>query len=241
MDMGRARISKLGWWWLGGLFACTLFSWLLGWFDTSTELRPGHDNLMAFGFIAACIVTAVSIPLMFWQSSGPWFSRIMLCLLAAPLIALVGTFLLADEALALIASKVDFPPAQIQRFDGILVISRAYQTHGKGRSWNIQTMPIWANLDITEADYKFMRDHRSPADRNKDPDEIASDGYFCARVVLEQAGSALRIMHAGRYALPKGTVGTCADRLALNPALPVIGYHRDAVPRATASQEGIAR
>jgi hypothetical protein len=241
MDIARARIRKIGWWWLGGLLACVLVSWLLSWFDTTTELVPDHARALDFGFIAACGIAAVSVPLMFWQSSGPWPNRILLCLLGVPLIAFFGIFLLAGEALALVSARVDFPPAQTQRFDGILMISRAYQTHGKGRHWNIQTTPIWANLRIAEADYRQMRDHRSPEDPGRDPDEIASDGYFCARVEAERAGNALRILHAGNYDLPQGMIGICAELIALNPTLPVIGFDRSEVAQGKAGEKERAR
>jgi hypothetical protein len=70
-------------------------------------------------------------------------------------------------------------------------------------------MPIWSNLEITRADYEFMLANRRPGDKGKNPDEISSKGYFCARVTLEQAGDALRVLHAGNRTLPQGTVMVC--------------------------------
>jgi hypothetical protein len=103
----------------------------------------------------------------------------------------------------------DFPPDQTRTSSALLLISRAYQTHGKSRSWNIQTTPIWSNLDITEDDYDFMLAHRRVGDDPRDPDEISSRGYFCARVTIQQSANALRIMHAGSHKLPKGSVIIC--------------------------------
>ena len=88
-------------------------------------------------------------------------------------------------------------------------ISRAYQTHGKGTYWHIQTQPFWTDLNIEKSDYLFMQDHRSPGDPGRDPDEISSRGYFCARLTIEQANHAVRIMHAGQGMLPLGSILVC--------------------------------
>ena len=93
---------------------------------------------------------------------------------------------------------------------------------GRGRSWNIQTTPIWSNLDITQADYEFMRTHRRPGDLSTDPDEIPSKGYFCAKVTLQQADEALRVLNAGTYKLPLGTIGICSLLRTEQPTLPVL-------------------
>jgi hypothetical protein len=114
-----------------------------------------------------------------------------------------------------IDGALDFPPEHTRSFPALLKISRAYQTHGKGRSWNIQTTPIWTNLDITETDYDFIASHRRPGDAGRDPDEISSRGYFCAKVTLQRAGEAMRIMHAGTRKLPTGTVVVCPRNAGL--------------------------
>jgi hypothetical protein len=54
-----------------------------------------------------------------------------------------------------------------------------------------------------------MRNHRPPHDDGKRFDEISSQGYFCARVTVEQSDAALRILHAGSQKLPQGTVILC--------------------------------
>jgi len=143
-------------------------------------------------------------------------------LVVTPIFAFLGVFLLMGETAALTEASQDFPSGITRTFNGLIVIKRAYQTHGKGRSWNIQTMPIWSNIDITESDYNYMLDHRAPNDHGGDPDEITSDGYFCARVTLQQAGQALRVMHAGNYKLPQGSIGVCSALRGADPKLPVV-------------------
>jgi hypothetical protein len=125
------------------------------------------------------------------------------------------TFLTAAEILE---GRIDFPPSNTRTYENeLLLISRAYATHGKGRSWNIQTMPIWSNINITESDYNFMRAHRAPYDHGTNPDEITSNGYFCAKVTIQKAGEAIRVMHAGRWKLPAGTVIRCPVAAGISP------------------------
>lgn len=125
------------------------------------------------------------------------------------LMGLMSVFLFLGETANVIEGIIDFPPDKTQSSRELLSISRAYQTHGKGRSWNIQTTPIWSNLDITQDDYKFMLAHRRPGDGGRDADEISSEGYFCARVTIQVSGDAIRVMNAGTHKLPKGTVVIC--------------------------------
>jgi len=41
---------------------------------------------------------------------------------------------------------------------------------------------------------------------------VPRKGYFCARVMIEQAGDSLRIMHAGSGTLPEGSVILCPGK-----------------------------
>ena len=216
------QLSKLGWGWLGLLLLCLIVSWIIGKFNSSTELTPSHEGPLQFALYGACILSAFSAALIFWQSQGALYRRLVMSLIVAPIFAFLGVFLLVAEVAAFVELNHDFPAERTRTFDGLIVLERAYQTHGKGRSWNIQTTPIWSNIDITQSDYNFMLGHRAPNDRGSDPDEVTSNGYFCARVTLQQSGEALRVMHAGNYNLPPGSVGICSEILAANPHLPVV-------------------
>jgi hypothetical protein len=125
------------------------------------------------------------------------------------LMGFLSVTLTSTRIAEIVEQLIDFPPSQTRTYSTLLLISRAYQTHGKGRSWNIQTTPIWSTLQITEDDYRFMLAHRRVEDNSGNPDEISSNGYFCAQVTVEQSGNALRVLHAGSHELPKGTVVIC--------------------------------
>lgn len=218
----KFRLSKLGWLWLGLLVACCAAGWALEWFDHSTELTPAHDAPLDYALYAACLVAIISAGLVLSQSSGSLYSKVVMSFVVTPIFAFMGVLLLIGEIAALVETSSDFPVHKTRTFEGLLQVQRAYQTHGKGRSWNIQTMPIWSNIDITQADYNFMLEHRAPDDHGHDQDEITSNGYFCAKVTLQQSGRALRVMDAGSYKLPQGTIGVCSQFLAQDPRMKVI-------------------
>lgn len=204
------RMTKSLWGWLIGLVVLVVLSLVLGWFDNTTELRPTHDNVLLACFATAglsglaCAAVAIrkSKNLLVWRRTGLAFSFAML--------GFISVFLLTDRAASIIEGLKDFPPDKTSTSSALLLISRAYQTHGKGRSWNIQTTPIWSNLEITEDDYEFMLAHRRVGDNSRDPDEISSKGYFCVHVTIQSSGDALRVLHAGSHKLPKGSVVICS-------------------------------
>ncbi len=181
----------------------------LGWLDNSTELTPSHDDVLQACFLVAGIAGLVSGAVGIYKSKGVVAWRRATLSLAMVVLGFLSVFLVSSRAASIIEGWIDFPPSQTRSYQTLILISRAYQTHGKNRSWNIQTAPIWSNLEITENDYKFMLNHRQAGDESHNPDEITSNGYFCARVTVQQSGSALRVMNAGSHKLPKGTVVIC--------------------------------
>jgi phosphate/sulfate permease len=216
----KVTLTKLGWWWLGILFGTAALGWILEWFDHTTELTPDHSAPLNISLVIGCVLAVASAALIFSQSEGRITGRLVMSLIVSPIFAVLAAVLSVTEIATLAENQNDFPPAKTRTFQGLLLISRAYQTHGKGRSWNIQTTPIWSNLDITEADYKYMLSHRRPGDKGADPDEISSEGYFCAKVIFQRSGEALRVLNAGTYKLPMGTVRTCSSFIAADPWLP---------------------
>jgi hypothetical protein len=195
-------------WFIGSGILLLLYG-AMGWLDNTTQLEPAHNNVDAATFsvagLAGIVFCGAAISL-----SKKWilWRRIGFALAFLFLGTLLG-FMVTYRAASIVEGLIDFPPANTRSYATLLLISRAYQTHGKGESWDIQTMPIWSNLDITREDYNFMLAHRRPGDDAQTPDEISSKGYFCAQVTVEQSGNALRVMNAGSHKLPKGTVIEC--------------------------------
>src|SRR6478672_2825392 len=201
------KIGRSGIWWI---VACGLLFALcfpLGWVDDATELTPDHSDIITLCF-ALGLVAALVGSFVMWRAADtlPTRKRPGATLVSAVL-SFLAVALVLLPASDLSEGWVDFPPSKTATFRGVLVrVDRAYQTHGKSRSWNIQTTPLWSNIDITEDDYDGMLSHRSPEDAGTDPDEITSRGYFCAKVSVQKAGDAIRILHAGGGALPRRSI-----------------------------------
>jgi hypothetical protein len=195
--------------WFLGLLVLVLLSPVLGWFDNATELTPSHNGILTGCFVLAGLGGLLSalVPILAWDRGS--VRSHLVASFAFGVMGLIAVFLVSSRAADVVEGLIDFPPARTTSRPALLLISRAYHTHGKGRSWNIQTMPIWSDLNITEDDYDFMLAHRRVTDKARNSDEISSRGYFCAQVTIEQSGDALRVMHAGSHKLPRNTVVLC--------------------------------
>lgn len=198
--------------WLFSLVGAFVLSFLFRWFDNFTELAPDHSGEVP-AYVLLALVVGVINAVVGWRlaSAGSLNAN------SVPALAALG-FLLIGFLAALLAllgavdfahGLIDFPPAKTRSAREVLPIRRAWQTHGKGRSWNIQTRDSGTAIEITEHDYDFMLAHRSLDDHGTDPDEISAQGWFCARVTVERAGDAVRVMLAGDGDLPRGSMILC--------------------------------
>src|SRR5581483_1988568 len=113
------------------------------------------------GLASGVIVIRKSKGVNVWRRAGLAFSFSLLGFLSA--------FLVSSRTASIVEGVINFPPGKTRSYETLLLISRAYQTHGKGRSWNIQTTPTWSNLYITEDDYTFMATHRRVGDNTRNP------------------------------------------------------------------------
>ena len=182
---------------------------ILGLFDTTTELVPTHDRVDQACFAVAGFCGLLACGTCIYLTRRLTIIQRIMLPLTFMFVTAIGIFLVAGHVASIIEGRVDFPAGKSHTRQVLLLISRAYQTHGKGSSQYIQTMPIWSNLEITSADFTFMRNHRRLGDDGKNPDEISSRGYFCAKVTIEQSDEAVRILHSGSQKLPQGTVIVC--------------------------------
>lgn len=224
MDDGIAvtkpALSKPAKIWLIALFACLPLSFVLGWADNATQLTPDHSSSQVAIFIIAGIAGLANAVVGFRLADAGMLrggTGVFNCFLAFAGFAFAGfiaTVLMLIPARDVVHGLMDFPPAKTKRFITEIQISRAYETNGKGHRWHIQTMPIWSDMGISKTDFAFMQTNRSPDDKGGKSEEIKSNGYFCARVTLEQAGTAVRIMHAGASKLPDGSIVKCNSKAA---------------------------
>jgi hypothetical protein len=204
---GNAKKAML---WIAGFLVLLFLSMLIGWFNDSTELLPNHEDVEN-----ACLVAASLCGLIFGVvgtslSKNLRIGRRVAATLCFAVMGFIAALLIVNTSVEIIEGRIDFPPAATKSRSALLAISSArHHVDSRSQSWSIHAAPYWADLEITQHDYEFMLKHRRPGDSGHDPDEVSSDGYFCARVTVQQSGNALRVMHAGSHALPSETVIVC--------------------------------
>jgi hypothetical protein len=219
----RVKLTKFAWIWLAVLALGMISVWPLGRLDTATELTPDNSDILEYCFWVAGLVAVISMAVCFFQSKGPLPSRILLSLLCFGLLGGLATVLLLSTVANIIENRRDFPIDTTRTFGALLPIERAYRMDSRtGSSWIIQPAPIWSNIDIAHADYSFMLARSGTANARKEPSNVASHSYFCAKVSMQQSGEALRVLHAGSEALPSGSVGVCSEMTSKEPSLTVI-------------------
>lgn len=126
------------------------------------------------------------------------------------ILATFAAFFPIYSASQIVLNIVDFPSRQtVTHHSSFIKLKGAIASHGKGTHWSVQTMPMLADLQISEQDFKFMQSQQ-PRDRAvRSPDVVSSDGRFCVKVDLQTTPDAIRVVGAGSHKLPPGTVVVC--------------------------------
>ncbi len=87
-------------------------------------------------------------------------------------------------------------------------ITYAYLHHSRyANVWNIEVGD--ALFPVAPGDANFMLGRRLPGDTSGALGQIWSGGYFCARLTIERAGNAKRVLQSGSDGLPPGSVTLC--------------------------------
>ena len=126
-------------------------------------------------------------------------------------LSLLTSGLALTETAQLARAWIDFSSPKSRTAIEYLPIDRAYQLHGKGRSWNIQIGPFRSTLSIAKSDYDRMSEERATGNLGM-ADQLQGDRRFCARVIVERAGTAARVLNAGYAKMVTSTVVRCPAR-----------------------------
>ena len=180
--------------------------------DNTTDLLPVTDRTAVACLWLTGICAVAGILVFFARSEGVGVLKRIWTAAVLGLIVAVWVGFVSYHLAHMLEGWITFRPAKTRTFTGGLFIDRAYHTHGKGASAQIITTPLYSDMKINESDYVFMRQHRMPGDAGQNPDRIASHGYFCAKVTMQQSGENLRVLHAGGRSLPAGSVILCPVR-----------------------------
>lgn len=210
-DRARGRVANGC---LALLIALGALAALLYWFHGTTELAPAHDDVALACTIVAAALSLACLVIGFRRHPHRGVVGRLFRSAGYGLFGYLVVIFAATQCATIVEGWIDFPANGTRSSQRLIAIADASHSVGSkaSQTWRITTLPYDAQLDITREDYGFMLAHRLPDDDASEPDRIASNGHFCARVTIEQAGEALRIMHAGSGTLPEGSVILCPDK-----------------------------
>ncbi|MEO1967683.1 MAG: hypothetical protein ABGW87_03080 [Sphingomonadaceae bacterium] len=213
-QVGFTKSGKL---WLIGCGLLFALSFPFGSLNNATQLTPDDADVISFGFELAGVI-AILGAFILWKATVSWPLKNRIgFVVALSFITFLASILAFMPAAGIVEGWMNFPAASTKTFEAFLPIGRAYRSHSRsGDSWTIQPTPLWTNIDVTQADWDFMLTRRRPWDDGTDPDNISSNGYFCAKVTMQKSGDALRIIYSGHYnplnwtyRLPTGAIVVC--------------------------------
>jgi hypothetical protein len=193
-------------------------------FSTGVELLPGHPSIRA-----VCNGLAVSAAMI---SAGIGFHSVHSS--SATRVAFAGLFgfmgwlvarLLLEASVNTAENLIDFPAATTRTSWVLLPIdeaSRSQERYG-GASWWVETPLSRTMLAIRHEDYSVMTSRVfNLKDGDDEPATVPSNGLFCAKVEVEEAGNAVRLPPSAADRLPLDSIGICADFKAAERSLRVL-------------------
>jgi hypothetical protein len=147
--------------------------------DSSTDVTPGHADLIVDIAAAAAVLAAVIalILIIYFKAPlrGPRFLSVPFAAILAGFMTGLAAFTAADWAVQL----VDFH-GSVERYEWSFPIARAYVSHGKGVSYHVQLADPFADFTLEREDYMATFGAS---------EELRPVGY-CLRATVEQSGAA---------------------------------------------------
>ncbi len=217
-------ITVFALWWTGALSLLWLIATFMPLFGNDTELMPRHFGLMALAMLAALALGVNSAVVLWTQTRIELFYRLIFVVLFS-LFATTDTFKVSTHLINAYGLSHDFPAAQIETSTFYWPIDRAYTKDVKtGRNSSIEYFvrltPAWdTDWEIAKSDFDYMKANNKPENASRYGDRIESHGWFCAKVTLQKAGNAVKVVGVtdGR-GLAEGSLMLCPDG-AGTPAL----------------------
>jgi hypothetical protein len=201
------RRFQFGMAWLSGLIAMFFLAGITSLFETTTQIAPAQDSIQDACLYAAIVVALLSAVIGFRQlPNGATAKRLMW----AAVVALLGfgssAFLFAEIS-SFVEGWIDFPPGKTRTAEETMPIYYAYHHHSRHADvWIVEIAD--SLIDITPGDADFMLKRRLPGDTSGALGQIWSGGYFCAKLTVQTAGNAKRVLRRVN-GLPPGSVILC--------------------------------
>ena len=174
---------------------------------SATRLTPSHDVAHALWIAGAAGAVCGLVTL--WKTNAGHPAVVVLQVALAFAMAMGVTWMPAWAWCDFDGMRRDFPPARTRTWTQDVPVVRVIARHDKSSGHDVEIQPWHARIAIPEADFHFMQLHRRADDLTAPPDEVKSEGWFCARLTFQQSGPNVRVLNHGPYALRAGTVRVC--------------------------------
>lgn len=180
--------------------------------QNATELTPKHPDVVQYCICIGLVAALACAALMVLQTSGNALFRKVL-VIAAAVLGFAAALQVSTAVTNVEQMRADFPVDKTQTYTAQWPVVDAYRlkTRKEGTSYSIHTPTLSLPQDIRAEDFNFMRANVAPEDVSQDGNQILSRGRFCANVVLQRAGDAVRLMVGPGRPLPAGSIGLCAQ------------------------------
>jgi hypothetical protein len=214
MQVGQSVIArppghlKFGMAWLCGMLGMFFLGGLMTLFDKTTQIAPAQDGIQNACTLAAGAVALLSAIIGFRQLPDRTTGKRVMWAAVVAMVGFGSSALLFGEIASFVEDWMDFPPGTTRTAEATMPIIYAYHHHSRHANiWNIEVGD--ALFGIAPGDANFMLNHRLPGDTSGTLGQIWSGGYFCARLTIQRAGNAERVLQTGSNGLSPGSVVLC--------------------------------
>ncbi len=190
----RGGITVFAACWVGALCVLGLASFVAPLSLKDTELMPRHDAGLWMPLAAATIIGLASLFVLWRQTRGAAIYRGAVAA-AFACWAMICTVKLGTAMIDGYDLSHDFPAGQVQTYAFDWPIDRAYvrnESSGRGSvtRYYVHLTPAWdKDWHISRHDFADLQ-----AQAGTKADQVDSHGRFCAHVMLQKAGTAVRIV-----------------------------------------------
>ncbi len=204
----KQRMSPLLVVWIGVALLALAVAIFAPCFVHTTTLSPFHRDVVVTPLSLSVAIGFVAVFIVLTEKALSVLKRLGLSLFVF-IISAIGVFGVSSQVMMAMADAHDFPAGQVQASTADWPISEAYEDTGRGSSHADYIRTAQGDFKIHYADYAVLKTQRPAGLTDPNSRTVTINGYFCAKVRLETAGDAVRIMVGSQDWLPSGSIELC--------------------------------
>lgn len=222
MPGGQAKgaISPRFFWFVAGPIIGISLVQVVPMFIHTTPVRPYHLSVMGISLLVALVVAVFGVIVVLSEKSVALWKRVGLSLFVF-VASFIAVCFIASQFITSLIEMQDFPAGKTTSATEIVPITQAYQTHGRASGDYIRTP--YGHFRVRTSDYGRLKTQRPVAFTDVSADKVTINGYYCAKLPVQTAGNAVRVMMGAEDYVP-------TDSLELCPVIQIAPSATPAVP-----------